>query len=54
MAYTTKGIAADLEYLLSRKPSWEEVLAAKEWSDFNPTVGLDEYVDAMNEIGGFA
>jgi len=45
------NIAGDLEYYLGRKPSADEVAEAEEWAEDHPGVGLNEWVEAMREIG---
>ena len=45
------NIAGELEYYLGRKPSYDEVAEAGEWSVDHPGVSLSEWVDAMREIG---
>ena len=41
----------DLEYLLDRKPTSEEVEDAEDWLYDNPGGNLSEWVSAMIEIG---
>jgi hypothetical protein len=43
--------AADLEYYLDRKPTSDEIAEAEEWQQDHPGIGLNEWVDAMIEIG---
>ena len=44
-------ITAELEYLIERKPTTDEVAEADEWLLENPGGDLSEYVSAMIEIG---
>lgn len=43
--------AQDLAYYLERTPTSEEIQEADEWKASNPGVGLNEWVEAMIEIG---
>lgn len=43
--------AQDLEYYLGYKPNNDLIVEAEEWQQDHPGVGLNEWVDAMIEIG---
>ena len=45
------NIADELLYYLDRKPTAEEIAEAEEWQTYNPGTGLNEWVEAMIEIG---
>lgn len=44
-------IANDLEYYLDRKPTADEIVEAGDWQLNHPGSNLNEWVDAMIEIG---
>gem|GEM_PF-3197324 len=43
--------AADLEYYLGYKPDSDIIAEAGDWQQDNPGAGLNEWVEAMTEIG---
>lgn len=44
-------VPSELEYFLGRTPTDDEVSEAEEWVQDHPHTGLNEWVEAMIEIG---
>ncbi len=45
------SVRDELLYYLDRKPTSDEIAEAEEWQQDHPGIGLNEWVEAMIEIG---
>lgn len=45
------NVREELHYYLERPPTSDEIAEAEEWQQDHPGVGLNEWIDAMKEIG---